>query len=96
MTEVLHPGFARLGTTFAVTEVLQPGFVKLGTTFAVTELLQPGFVKLGPDYTTNFFGNIVALFMDRYTTEPYRFFYVKITAPHSLPRQDRFIVDETA
>jgi len=79
---VLQPGFVGLGTTFAVAEVLQPGFVGLGTTFAVTEVLQPGFVVFlrfeGHDispvemcyeyYTTNFFGNIVALFMDRYTS----------------------------
>jgi len=78
---VLQPGFVGLGTTFAVAEVLQPGFVGLGTTFAVAEVLQPGFVvflgfeghDISPvemfyeDYTTNFFGNIVALFMDRYS-----------------------------
>ena len=64
-----------------MTEVLQPGFVGLGTTFAVAEVLQPGFVVFlgfeGHDISpvemfyehciTNFFGNIVALFMDRYT-----------------------------
>jgi len=79
---------------FAVAEVLQPGFAGLGTTCAVTEVLQPGFVVfLGSEghdispvemcyehYTTNFFGNIVALFQDRYASRRPRIFSVHAIA----------------